>query len=128
GNDLTSVGLRTTLRAHSTTEYEKLLASGKQDLAELGWVADAPTPEGFLAQELGSASRNNETGYRDAVFDALIVAARKEKNDTSRLGIYQRAESRALQFMPLIPIVFVRNRTAVGGDVHGFALDGAGLF
>jgi len=127
-NDLNAVGFRTALSARRAAEYKKLLASGKQDLAELGWVADTPTPEGFLGQQLRTRSTNNATGYTDIVFDRMIGRARAAKDEGTRLAAYEEAERRALAAMPLIPIVFYRNRTAVASRVRGFVLDGSGIF
>jgi ABC-type transport system substrate-binding protein len=126
--DLSAVGFHTSLRAHGAAEYLTLLQKGGQDFAELGWVQNVPSPDGFLAQQLLSGSVNNQTGFRYSRFDSDIVNARKEKDETKRLADYAGAERRALDYMPLIPIVFYRNREAVGSNVRGFALDGAGIF
>lgn len=126
--DLRGVGVRASLRAHGARAYESLLRAGKQDFAELGWLSEVSSPDWFLAQQLRGGSRNNPTGFADRRFDYLIDRARATKNEGRRLAEYRRAESRALDLMPLIPIVFFRNRTAVAARVRGFALDGAGVF
>lgn len=127
-NDLIAVGFQTALRAFNPDDYLKLIQRGGQDFAELGWVANTPSPDAFLAQQLLTGSSNNQTGYRDARFDADIAAARKDTDDAQRLSDYAGAERYALGLMPLIPIVFYRNREAVASRVHGFVLDGAGIF
>jgi oligopeptide transport system substrate-binding protein len=127
-NDLNAVGFHTSLQAHGADEYLKLLQRKGQDFAELGWVAVTPTPDGFLAQQLRNGSSNNQTGFHDPSFDAAIDRARKERDDAKRLADYAGAEKRALELMPMIPIVFYRNREAVSSRVHGFVLDGAGVF
>jgi len=116
------------LRAHSAAEYLTLLQKGGQDFAELGWVQNVSSPDGFLAQQLLSGSVNNQTGFHYSRFDSDIANARKEKDEAKRLADYAGAERRALDFMPLIPIVFYRNRLAVASTVRGFRLDGAGIF
>jgi len=126
--DLSAVGFRTSLRAHGAADYLSLLQKGGQDFAELGWVQNVPSPDGFLAQQLVSGSINNQTGFRDGPFDADIVKARTQTDEATRLGDYAAAEGRALDLMPLIPIVFYRNREAVASRVQGFRLDGAGIF
>jgi oligopeptide transport system substrate-binding protein len=126
--DLSAVGFHTSLRAHAAAEYLTLLQKDGQDFAELGWVQNVPSPDGFLAQQLLTGSVNNQTGFHDGTFDADIANARKEKDEATRLGDYAGAERRALDLMPLIPIVFYRNREAVASRVLGFRLDGAGIF
>jgi oligopeptide transport system substrate-binding protein len=126
--DLGAVGFHTSLRAHGAAEYLSLLKKGGQDFAELGWVQNVPSPDGFLAQQLLTGSVNNQTGFHKSRFDSDIATARNEKDEAARLADYAGAEGRALSFMPLIPIVFYRNREAVASRVQGFRLDGAGIF
>lgn len=125
---LGAVGLKAARRAHSSTEYQKFLQSGKQEIAELGWLAEVPSPDGFLAQQLRSGSPNNPTGFQDRVFDQLIDQARAAADETARIEAYRKAEDRAFEAMPLIPLVFVRNHVAVAERVRGLRIDGAGLF
>jgi len=128
GENLQGVGFPVRLRAHTPDAYLRLLQKGDQDFAQLGWLADVPTPDGFLAQQLRTGSPNNQTGFKDGKFDRLIDTARRTLRGEQRLSTYRRAEARALELMPLIPVVFFRNRTAISDRVHGFIFDGAGLF
>jgi oligopeptide transport system substrate-binding protein len=125
---LQDAGLKISLRAHSSAEYKKLLASGKQEIAELGWFSDVPSPDAFLAQQLGTSSTNNPSGFSDKTFDATIARARATRDPAARILEYQRAEVRALNLMPLVPLVFFKSRIAVRQVVRGFRLDGAGIF
>lgn len=128
GNDLKGIGLKVRLRSYGKAKYFRLLSKGTPDLAELGWISDVPTQDGFLAQQLGRTSSNNSTGYRNAGFERLIAKARRTRDGRARLVTYRKAEIRALRTMPLVPIVFFRNRTAASERVNGFWLDGAGIF
>jgi oligopeptide transport system substrate-binding protein len=127
-NDLNAVGFHSSLRAHGSAEYTNLLAKSGQDFAELGWIQNVPSPDGFLAQQLLTGSVNNRTGLRYPRFDSYIATARAVKDENARLSAYAGAEKSALGLMPIIPIVFYRNRTAVASRVNGFTLDGAGIF
>ncbi len=127
-SNLNAVGFHASLRAHGANEYTKLLKSRGQDFAELGWTQNVPSPDGFLAQQLLSGSVNNPLGFRNAGFDAEIAGARAKKDETERLAAYAGAETRVFKLMPIIPIVFYRNREAVASRVSGFTLDGAGIF
>lgn len=128
GNQLKEIGFDAVLRAHAPGDYLKVLREGRHDFAQLGWLADVPSPDGFLAQQLRTGSPNNQTGFTDQTFDGLIDAARKTPDEDARLAKYVEAETRALELMPLIPIVFFRNRTAVNEQVRDLVVDGAGLF
>jgi ABC-type oligopeptide transport system substrate-binding subunit len=62
------------------------------------------------------------------MFDTLIDQARAARDDAARLVAYRKAEARAFDIMPLIPIVFFRNHVGVAERVHDLQIDGAGLF
>jgi peptide/nickel transport system substrate-binding protein/oligopeptide transport system substrate-binding protein len=128
GADLQAVGLGVAYRAHTSQKYLVLLQSGGHELAELGWLAEVPSPDGFLAQQLRTKSPNNQTGFSGTVVDGLIDRARAEEDRTQRLDLYRQAEVEALQRMPLIPIVFFRNHIAIAEKVRDLHIDGAGLF
>lgn len=125
---LQDAGLKVALRAHSAAEYKKLLADGKQEIAELGWFSDVPSPDPFLAQQLRTGSTNNPSGFADKTFDQTIDRARAARDEPKRIAEYDAAQSRALALMPLVPLVFFRSRIAATPVVHGFRLDGAGIF
>ena len=127
-NNLNAVGFHASLASYGSDEYKALLAKGKQDFAELGWIQNVPSPDGFIAQLLLTGSINNQSGFSSRSFDSDIANARRQKNEAARLADYAGAERRALGLMPLIPIVFYRNREAVASRVQGFKLDGAGIF
>jgi oligopeptide transport system substrate-binding protein len=126
--DLQEVGLKVALRAHNSADYLRLLQAGGHQIAELGWLAEVPSPDGFLAQQLRTGSPNNHTGFADPTFDTYIDRARASANETARLVAYSAAEKRAFELMPMIPIVFFRNHVGVASRVRGLRIDGAGLF
>lgn len=126
--NLRDIGIPARTRAHESAEYLRTLQAGKQELAELGWLTEAPSPDGFLAQQLKTGSPNNQVGFSDSGFDGLIDRARGERDDERRRELYRQAEKRALERLPLIPIVFFRNHVAIAQRVRALRLDGAGLF
>ncbi|GAC1422324.1 MAG: peptide ABC transporter substrate-binding protein [Actinomycetota bacterium] len=127
-SNLKDVGLTVSLQAHDSASYLRLLQSGKQELAELGWLAEIPSADGFLAQQLRTGSPNNQVGFADPLFDGLIDRARAIPDPIARRGAYRDAEKRALDLMPLIPIVFFRNHVAIAPKVHDLTVNGSGLF
>lgn len=126
--DLRGVGVKVSMRQHTPRQYLRLLKDRKQDFAELGWFADVPTPDPFLAQQLRTGSPNNPMRFSDKAFDRALNKARATKSERRRLEHYRSAEARALSLMPLVPIVFFRNHLAASGRVRALAVDGAGLF
>jgi len=127
-NDLTDVGFRARMKGHSERAYRALLDEDRQDMAMVGWLPDVPTPDGFLSGQLRSEARDNHAHYSDATFDRLLDRARRTRDGAQRLRSYRQAERRVLGRMPLIPILFFRNRAVIADRVHDLFLDGAGLF
>lgn len=126
--DLQEVGFQVSLRAHNSADYLRVLQAGQHQIAELGWLSEVPSPDGFLAQQLRTGSPNNHTAFADATFDGFIDQARAATDDAKRLEAYRNAEKRAFELMPMIPIVFFRNHVGVAAKVRGLTIDGAGLF
>lgn len=126
--NLRGIGLTVKTRAHTSGAYLQLLQSGRQELSELGWLSDVPTPDGFLAQQLKSGSPNNQVAFADATFDSLLDKARGASSFETRRNLYRQAEERALSQMALIPVVFFRNHVAIAENVQGVFLNGAGIF
>ncbi|HEV7864113.1 MAG TPA: ABC transporter substrate-binding protein, partial [Acidimicrobiia bacterium] len=54
--DLDTVGIPSVVRPHPFAEYGKFLVSGQQELFRLGWIADYPSPDGFLTPLFSSTS------------------------------------------------------------------------
>jgi peptide/nickel transport system substrate-binding protein/oligopeptide transport system substrate-binding protein len=123
-----AIGVKATLRAHRADRYGAFLAAGSRDFAQLGGLADVPTPDGFLAQQLRTGSPNNQVRYADKTFDASIDKARASSGEGARMNLYARAERRALSLAAIVPIVFFRNRTVAASSVRGYTLTGGGTF
>jgi ABC-type oligopeptide transport system substrate-binding subunit len=94
----------------------------------LVWVADFPRPQAFLEPLLLSTSLDNRSGFTDAKVDRLLNRARGEEDPSRRDDLYRRAERRALELMPLVPLAWFHSRLAVKPYVQGFALDSSGTF
>ena len=60
--DLDTVGIPSVLRPHPFADYGRFLVSGQQELFRLGWIADYPSPDGFLTPLFSSSSPDNLTG------------------------------------------------------------------
>jgi oligopeptide transport system substrate-binding protein len=54
--DLATVGIPAVLRPHPFADYGRFLVSGQQELFRLGWIADYPSPDGFLTPLFSSSS------------------------------------------------------------------------
>ncbi len=73
------------------------------DLSRAGWIADYPHPLTFL-EIFTSGNGNNDTGWTNARYDALIRQAQGASNEPDRLRLLQQAEEILMTELPIIPI------------------------
>lgn len=126
--DLDAVGIPSTLRPHPFAEYGQFLVSGQQELFRLGWIADYPSPDGFLTPLFLSASPENLTGLASPEIDERLAAARMSPDAATRRGIYQEVEQKVLDQFVVVPIAQLEIRLVVTEDVGGFSLNPMGSF
>jgi ABC-type transport system substrate-binding protein len=124
----TAAAIRVDPRALSVEGYADALDAGTFDLAQLGWLTEVPSPDGFLARQLGSDSPDNQIGYRNPDLDRILDRARATSFPADRAERYATAETLALREAVLIPVVQLGVGFDVGPGVLGVALDGSGTF
>jgi oligopeptide transport system substrate-binding protein len=122
-SQLAAVGLEVRPRGHEAAEYASLLSRGGHEMFCLVWVADYPRQQAFLAPLLRSGAPDNHAALADRRLDELLSRAREERAPAARLDAYRRAEARALDILPLVPLVWFRSHLAVQPYVQGFAID-----
>lgn len=101
---------RTYLQDVSTLHYE---------IARAGWIGDYNDPTTFLHKwETGDG--NNNTGWSDKEYDALLDKARVESDPDRRLRHLQEAEEILMERGPIIPIYYYTNNILVSRHLDGF--------
>lgn len=125
---LDEIGLRVTPRGHEQAEYARLLREGRHAAFCLVWVADAPTTQRLLEPILLTGSPDNHTHVTDRQLDRLLDKARTEPDPEARAQLYLRAERRALELMPLVPLAWFRSRVAAQPYVVGLTVDALGRY
>jgi oligopeptide transport system substrate-binding protein len=126
--DLDAAGIPSVLRSHPFAEYGQFLVSGQAELFRLGWIADFPSPDGFLHPLFLSTSPENVTGLASAEVDDRLRAARAEPDPQKRAGFYREAEAKVLEQFVVIPVAQLENRLVVAERVRSFSLTPMGTF
>lgn len=72
--------------------YDVLYSGNHGQLFNYGWCADYPDPENFADVLFHSSSAQNAGNYSNPALDALLEAARTERDVTRRIEMYQQAE------------------------------------
>jgi oligopeptide transport system substrate-binding protein len=88
------------------------------EIARAGWIGDYNDPMTFLGMfETGNG--NNDTGWSNEEYDALLQQARTEADAAKRVEILQAAEKILLEEGPVIPIYFYTNNVLVSRQIEG---------
>jgi ABC-type transport system substrate-binding protein len=126
--ELDTVGIPAVLRPHPFADYGRFLVSGQQELFRLGWIADYPSPDGFLTPLFSSTSPDNLTGLASPEIDQKLGAARAEADPQKRLALYLEAEQLVLDQYVVVPVAQLESRMVASSRVKGFDLDALGTF
>ena len=75
------------------------------DIARAGWIADYVDPNTFVDM-WRTGGGNNDTGWSNATYDALLDESARVGSDAERFAIYQKLEAILADEMPVIPLYF----------------------
>jgi oligopeptide transport system substrate-binding protein len=88
-----NLGVTITVENIESNYYQEQIYSGNHgQLFDGGWCADYPDPENFADVLFHTGSQQNNGGYSNPGFDALLEQARTERDVTQRIAMYQQAE------------------------------------
>ncbi|MFZ4734977.1 MAG: peptide ABC transporter substrate-binding protein [Bradymonadia bacterium] len=103
-------------------EWKVYLQSQTQltfDLSRSAWVADYHDPMTFLGL-FKTGNGNNNTGWGDKEYDALLDRANREGEPTARQALLREAESALLLRGPVLPIYHYGHPMLLNPAVEGF--------
>lgn len=89
------------------------------DIARLGWVAPYLDPVAMLENSL-TGSPNNDAGWSNATFDALIAQSRRTANEEERLRLLEQADRLLAREVPIIPIYYYTTPILIDSRVKGW--------
>jgi oligopeptide transport system substrate-binding protein len=101
-----NLGVEVEIRQLEPEKYPFLLMQEKDELYMFGWGADYPDPQNFLDVLFHSDTPDNFGEYSNSEVDDLLEEARKEKDVTARMNLYQQAEQILVNDAACIPIYF----------------------
>jgi oligopeptide transport system substrate-binding protein len=73
------------------------------DLSRSGWIGDYPDPITFL-ELFTTGNGNNDTGWSNPAYDALIQRAFRSRTEAEHLAILREAEDILMAELPIIPL------------------------
>lgn len=95
-------------------------------VARSGWSADYNDPMSYIDM-WKTGGGNNDTGFSNAEYDALVEDAYKSLDNTQRMEDFKKAEKILIQDeQVLMPIYYYTNNSLTKENVKGIALDYSG--
>ncbi|HEX4000286.1 MAG TPA: peptide ABC transporter substrate-binding protein [Pirellulales bacterium] len=114
-----TLGIDIGLESQEWQTYLSSTQTGDYSIAACGWIGDYIDPNTFLDMFV-TGGADNQTGWSNAKYDALIAAAAKEQDEQKRLQDFHDAEQILMDEMPVIPVFVLVTRNMVRPYVHGF--------
>jgi len=113
------LGINATLQNQAWGTYLNKQRMLDYKIARAAWIGDYVDPNSFLDMFVTEGA-NNETGWGNAEYDALIASAATEPDADERLRLLHRAERILMDEVPVIPTYFYVTKSMVRSYVRGF--------
>lgn len=127
--DLAAIGIQADIRMFEWGELIKRAKNGEHDLVFMGWAGDNGDPDNFLTPNLScaaAASGENQAGWCDKHFEALISQARQVHDQAQRAALYRQALAIFHQQAPWIALAHPKQFSVLRKGVQGFVLSPMG--
>jgi oligopeptide transport system substrate-binding protein len=121
-----NLGVEVTVRQLEPQFFLYLLKQEKNNLFDLGWIADYPDPQDFIDILFRTGSQNNAGEYSNPQLDALLDRAAVEQDHAARLDMYRQAEEMVVQDAAILPLYFGRSYLLVKPYVTDYQLSPLG--
>ncbi len=122
-----NLGVEVTVRQLEPKRFLYHLKTEKDEMFDMGWIADYPHPQDFLEILFHSQSETNYGEYSNPKVDALLERAGVELDRELSLALYQEAEQMMVDDAACLPLWFGRNFVLVKPYVKGYDLNPMGL-
>ncbi|MEK8171237.1 ABC transporter substrate-binding protein [Streptomyces sp. M19] len=108
-------------------EFQHDFVDGDYDMFLVGWVADFPDPDNFIAPLIGSRA-GWYNGYKSDRVDELIRATQREPERSRAVEDFRAIERLAAQDVPVLPLYQQKVQVLSVGSIQGtqYLSDGTG--
>ena len=122
-----NLGVEVTVRVLDPDYYVYNLKEEKDEMFDMGWIADYPHPEDFLGVLFRTGAENNFGEYSNPAVDALIDQAAVEADSAASLELYRQAEQMLVDDAAILPLYFAKNYVLVQPYVMGYEVNPLGF-
>ncbi len=122
-----NLGVEVKVRQLEPQRFFYHLREEKDEMFDMGWIADYPHPQNFLEVLFHSGTDNNYGEYSNPEVDTLLEMAGVEMDSDLSLELYQQAEQKMVEDAACLPLWFGRNYILVKPYVGGYNMGPQGL-
>ncbi|MFC1860943.1 peptide ABC transporter substrate-binding protein [Chloroflexota bacterium] len=122
-----NMGVDVKVRQLEPERYFYYLKQEKDELFDMGWIADYPHPQDFLEILFHSEAENNYGEYVNLEVDNLLERAGVESDSELSLALYRRAEQLLVEDAACLPLWFGKNYVLRKPHVKGYNLNALGI-
>lgn len=127
---LRQIGVRIRIERLSWPQFLEAADANRLSFFRLGWIADYPDPENFLALFITdnfSPHGPNQTLYSNPEVDRLYEEALRERDPARRMRLYAEAERIIVDDAPWIFLFSSKRYRLTQPYVRGLAMNGMGI-
>lgn len=108
------------------TQFLKDQHKGDYQISRSGWLGDFNDPISFLGIFRDRAGGNNDTGWENKRYQALLKQSALEMDTQKRNQLLAQAEQILMDEMPIAPLFYYTNSWVKHDRVKGVFIDGMG--
>ena len=121
-----NLGVEVKVRQLEPERFFYNLKEEKDEMYDMGWIADYPHPQNFLEVLFSSGANYNYGEYTNPEVDSLLQAAAIEQDIERSFELYQQAEQILISDAVCLPLWFGQNYTLVKPYIKGYNLSPQG--
>jgi oligopeptide transport system substrate-binding protein len=114
-----NLGITCTLKSEEWGVYLDDRSNLNYSVSRAGWIGDYMDPNTFLDMWV-TGGGNNDTGYSNKSYDALIAKAKATVDPKARMAALHAAEKILMTDMPILPIYYYTNPVLLSKSVKNF--------
>jgi oligopeptide transport system substrate-binding protein len=115
-----NLGVDVQVRQLESDQFFYSLMQEKDNLFDMGWIADYPHQQDFLEVLFHSGSDINYGEYSNPAVDALLDKAGVEADKAKSISLYQQAEQMLIDDTACVPLYFGKNYVLVKPYVKNY--------
>ena len=121
-----NLGVEVTLDNSEWKVYIDKVQSLDYNIARMGWLGDFNDAINFLEMYYAADGGNNDTGWENKEFQALLDQSSTEADAAKRQELLKQAEAIFMEEMPVIPVYFYTNNWVQADNLKDVAVSGLG--